>query len=202
MKPSLVHFFNKLVVCPASSSSPGFNHWGLLWCFWGMAHPLWVWLRSGRFVVETQLPLHCLFWKSGFLALFEGQCRRRTIKQEDYLGDVLLIWIFWTCFLSEREGTSGFAHFWPCLMNYDGFNLFLCDPHVDLSALHSTQNMTELLRGASQRHFNGVLVEMETDPSLAPSSVLTLFPPSFFSSSSHSHSLSVSSTPTAGRTQL
>lgn len=104
--------------------------------------------------------------------------------------------------LGEREGTSGFAHFWPCLMNYDGFNLFLCDPHVDLSALHSTQNMTELLRGASQRHFNGVLVEMETDPSLAPSSVLTLFPPSFFSPSFHSHSLSVSSTPTAGRTQL
>ncbi len=35
------------------------------------------WSRSepGHCVVEIQLPLRCLFWKSGFLALCEGQCR-------------------------------------------------------------------------------------------------------------------------------
>lgn len=41
MKPSLVHFFNKLVVCPASSSSPGFNHWGLSGFGWGLGALLW-----------------------------------------------------------------------------------------------------------------------------------------------------------------
>lgn len=58
---------------------------------------------------------------------------------------VLDLDIFWTCFLLEERGRVWFVHFWACLMNYDGFNLFLCDtdPHVDLSALHSTRNMTE-----------------------------------------------------------
>ncbi len=75
--------FNKVVVCPTSLPSPGFNHWGLLWCFWGMTHPLWVWLRSGpgHCVVEIQRPLHCLFWKSGFLAPCEGQCRGEPLNE-------------------------------------------------------------------------------------------------------------------------
>lgn len=53
--------------------------------------------------------------------------------------------IFWKCLLLEELGRVWFVHFWACLMNYDGFNLFLrdTDTHVDLSALHSTRNMTE-----------------------------------------------------------
>lgn len=90
--PSVAHFslfnrwsavFNKLVVCPASLSSPGFDHWGLLWCFWGVTHPLWVWLRSGpgHCVVEIQRLLHCLSWKFCSLALSEGQCRGEPLNE-------------------------------------------------------------------------------------------------------------------------
>lgn len=95
----------------------------------------------------------------------------------------------------EEQGRVWFVPFWACLMYYDGFNLFLCDmdPHVDLSALHSSGDRKNCC-GASRRHFNGVLVEMETDPSVPPPPVCSVFfPPLFFLSIltlslKHSHS--------------
>lgn len=61
---------------------------------------------------------------------------------------------------------------------------------VELSAIHSTQNMT-VVEGASQRPFNGVLVEMETNPCLSAHSFSSLFSGASFSLSSnlkHFHS--------------
>lgn len=181
-------------MCPAPSSSADFNRCGLLWCFWGVAHPLWVWLRSllslFHFVVETQCHCHYLFWRSVFLALFEGWCWWEPLNDRSaweicsWFGHILDLLSLGR---GGRVGASGFAHFWPCLMNHDGFNLFLFDPHVDLCALHTKQNMTERDVAGLPRHFNGVLVEVETDPSLPPTSCCSLFflPPFSF----HSHSL-------------
>lgn len=143
-------FFNKLVVCPVSLPGPGFYHWGLLWCFWGITHLLWIWLRSGpgHCVVETRLPLHCLIWKSGFVALCEGQCRGEPLHEsttERYALDLDMISI----------GRTGESLVFPILglqMKYDGFNLFLyeMDVHVDLSALDRVQWERELLWGFSE----------------------------------------------------
>lgn len=199
--------FNKVVVCPASSPSPGFNRWGLLWCFWGLTHPLWVRLRSepGHCVVEIQCPLHCLFWKTSFLALCEGQCGGELLNErtswEIYSGfghilDMLSIW--------ESGGESDLSRFglaWWTMMDLTYFCVTRIPMLIFLLHIVHRHDRKNCYR-ASQRHFNGVLVEMETDPSEAPPlapSLLSLFPPlfPFFLSI-----LTLSSTPTAGRTQL
>lgn len=51
------------------------------------------------------------------------------------------------------DGRAGESLVCPVLgLPDDGFNLFLCDtdPHVDLSALHSTERQGELSRGFSE----------------------------------------------------
>lgn len=112
----------------------------------------WVWLRSGprRCVVETQIPLCCLFWKFGFLALGEDQCPEELLKWEDCSGGTVFIWTYFgLVFCRKSGGESAVSHFGLCLTNCDGFNLFLCDTdlHVDLSALDSMQWQKGLLWG-------------------------------------------------------
>lgn len=126
----------------------------------------------------------------------EGNHRTRELLGRYFLN----LDIFWKCLLLEELGRVWFVHFWACLMNYDGFNLFLpdIDTHVDLSALHSTRNMTERVVAGLLRD---VLIGSWWKWKLTllwPPPVAHSFSSPFFSF--HSHSLS--STPTAGRTQL
>lgn len=179
--PSLVHLghfsrwsaiFNKLVVCPTSSPDPGFNRWGLLWCFWGVTHPLRVWLRSepGHCVVETQRSLHCLFWKSRFLALGEGQCWGEPLNEKDCLGDMFLIWTYFGhAFWWKSGGESGLSRFGlaRCSM-MDLTYFYVTRIPMLILLLYIVHHDRKNCCGASLRHFNGVLVEMETDPSVPP----------------------------------
>lgn len=58
------------------------------------------------------------------------------------MGDAVFIWTYFELvFCRKSGGESAVSHFGLCLMNYDGFNLFLYDTdlHVDLSALDSIQ---------------------------------------------------------------
>lgn len=66
-------------------------------------------------------------------------------------------------------------------MSSEAFSLFLLYLCADLHAVKSEANMTDGVDvGASWRYSNGLLVEMEADPCLASTLLLTLF-------SFHSH---------------
>lgn len=87
-----------------------------------------------------------------------------SINWEHEQGDIFLIW---TCFGSvfcNKRWKVWFVLFWTCMMNYDGFSLFLCDTDhcVDFSALHRAQ--WQIIFVGLLRHFNGVLMEKESDP--------------------------------------
>lgn len=101
--------FNEPVVCPASSSGLGSNHRELLWCFWAVTHPLWVWSRSGprHRVVETQRSLTAVYFGSPvFWHSLEGQrWGGSVLKARGLLGRYILdLDIF--CFLLEELGES------------------------------------------------------------------------------------------------
>lgn len=156
--PSLVHFscfsrwpaiFNKLVVCPVSTSSPNFNRWGLLWCFWGVTHLLWVQAWAPCCGNPAPSPVFILeVWFSGtpWRSMPGGP-----IKWEVHLGDIFFIWTYFGhsfCWMSGGESAlSTFGLAWWTMMD---LTYFLCgtDPHTDRSALHSIWKMTE--RGVSE----------------------------------------------------
>lgn len=95
---------------------------------------------------------------------------RGNIKLKDYLGDIFLIWTYFGhafCWKSEGEsGLSDFGLVWWTMMDLTYFCVTQIAMLIFLLYIVHGTWQKELLRGF--RHFKGVLVERETDPSVPP----------------------------------
>lgn len=116
---------------------PGVQPLWAVWTFW----------RWDSFTLGLVEVLGTLLWKLctlcavcfqklGFLAVFEVWSWRGTIKTRPHKR-FFLIWTIFARLAWMREKTSLFFPLLAILRSYDLFNLFLCDPNVELFVVHT-----------------------------------------------------------------